>query len=74
MTMTAQSTDNAAATPKKKRPVEPRNGVDTPNLFATINAVKEQRELAQFTFRASNRWLKGTHSRSRIRAVQRRGR
>ena len=42
----------------------PRNGVDTPNLFATINAVAGQPELAQFKFRASNEWQKGTHSRS----------
>jgi uncharacterized OsmC-like protein len=44
----------------------PLNGVDTPTLFATINAVKSQPELAKFQFRATNRWLKGTHSRSRI--------
>jgi len=44
----------------------PLNGVDTPTLFATINAVKTQPELARFQFRATNRWLKGTHSRSRI--------
>ena len=43
----------------------PLNGVDTPTLFATINAVKTQPELARFQFRATNRWLKGTHSRSR---------
>jgi uncharacterized OsmC-like protein len=35
-------------------------------LFATINAVKGQPDLATFQFRATNRWLKGTHSRSRI--------
>lgn len=44
----------------------PLNGVDTPVLFATLNAVKAQPELAKFQFRATNRWLKGTHSRSRI--------
>jgi len=44
----------------------PLNGVDTPTLFATINAVKGTPELAKFQFRASNRWLEGTHSRSRI--------
>jgi uncharacterized OsmC-like protein len=42
------------------------NGVDTPKLFATVNAVKAQPELAKFQFRATNQWLKGTHSRSRI--------
>ncbi len=44
----------------------PRNGVDTPTLFATLNAVKGQPELAKFQFRATNRWVAGTHSRSRI--------
>jgi len=43
-----------------------RNGVDVPNLFATINAVRNQPELAQFRFRATNRWLVGTHSRTTI--------
>jgi len=42
------------------------NGVDTPTLFATINAVKGQPELAKFQFRARNRWVKGTNSRTRI--------
>jgi uncharacterized OsmC-like protein len=45
---------------------EPRNGVDVPTLFATLDAVKGQPELARFQFRASNRWLSGTHSRSTI--------
>lgn len=44
----------------------PRNGVDTPTLFATLDAVKAQRELAKFQFRASNRWISGTHSQSTI--------
>ena len=43
-----------------------RNGVDTAALFATINVVKDQRELAAFQFRATNRWQTGTHSRTRI--------
>jgi uncharacterized OsmC-like protein len=51
---------------KEKRAPEPRNGVDTPTLFATINAVAEQPELAKFKWRASNRWQQGTHSRTRI--------
>jgi len=44
----------------------PRNGVDTPKLFATINIVKSQPELARFQFRATNRWIKGANSRSRL--------
>jgi len=52
-------------TAEARREPVPMNGVDTPTLFATIGAVKEQPALAKFTFRASNRWLEGTHSRSR---------
>jgi uncharacterized OsmC-like protein len=43
-----------------------RNGVDTATLFATLDAVKGQNEIAKFQFRASNTWLNGTHSQSRI--------
>jgi uncharacterized OsmC-like protein len=43
-----------------------RNGVNTPVLLATINAVKEQPSLATFKFRAHNRWVTGTCSESRI--------
>lgn len=46
--------------------VIPRNGVNVPVLFATLNAVKGQTELAQFQFRATNQWVAGTHSRSTI--------
>jgi uncharacterized OsmC-like protein len=41
-----------------------RNGVDTATLFATLDAVKGQNEIAKFQFRASNTWVTGTHSRS----------
>jgi uncharacterized OsmC-like protein len=43
-----------------------RNGVDTATLFATLDAVKGQPEIAKFRFRAENTWQSGTHSRSRI--------
>ena len=45
-----------------------RNGVDTEMLFATLDAVKGQPELAQFQFRARNHWVSGTHSRGRIQS------
>jgi uncharacterized OsmC-like protein len=45
----------------------PLNGVDTPTVFATLDAVKANPELAKFQFRATNRWLSGTHNRSTIR-------
>src|SRR4026207_1949501 len=49
-----------------KRERGPLNGVDTPKLFATINVVKAQPELSKFRFRATNHWITGTHSRSRL--------
>jgi uncharacterized OsmC-like protein len=44
----------------------PRNGVDVPTLFATLDAVKGAPQIAQFQFRAGNEWVSGTHSRSVI--------
>ena len=52
------------AEPRRER--VPLNGVDTPTLFATINAVKGMPALAKFQFRATNQWVKGTHSRTVI--------
>jgi uncharacterized OsmC-like protein len=43
-----------------------RNGVDTATLFATLDAIKGDPEIAKFQFRASNRWISGTHSRSTL--------
>lgn len=63
--MTQVTTEQASST-KPKREVKPLNGVDTPMLFATINAVGQAPELAKFRFRATNQWLAGTHSRSTI--------
>ncbi|MEJ2206089.1 MAG: OsmC family protein [Gemmatimonadota bacterium] len=54
------------ATMNETRTRGPLNGVDTPTLFATVNAVDGQRELAQFRFRAENTWQTGTHSRTSI--------
>src|SRR3954462_11648621 len=44
-----------------------RNGVDTTTMFATLDAIKAQPEIAEFQFRASNRWLGGAHNRSTIK-------
>ena len=54
----------ATVEPRQARP--PLNGVDTPNLFATINFVAQNPPLAKFQFRATNRWIAGTHSRGTI--------
>ncbi len=47
-----------------KTPRPPLNGVDTPMLLSTINAVAGQPDLGRFQFRADNQWIEGTHSRS----------
>jgi len=54
----------ATAAKKNSRTPVPMNGVNTPTLLATINAVGSQPELAKFQFRASSRWISGTHSQS----------
>jgi len=43
-----------------------RNGVDTTKLFGTLDAIKGDPEIAKFQFRASNRWIAGTHNQSTI--------
>ena len=47
-------------TTAKTRPA--LNGVDTPTLFATLDAVRANPELAKFQFRATNRWISGTNN------------
>jgi uncharacterized OsmC-like protein len=54
------------AVTETRRERGPLNGVDTPTLFATLNAVKAAPDLAKFRFRARNRWIEGTHSESTI--------
>ena len=60
MTATAQPTATARPAPV------PRNGIDTPTIFATIGAVAQQPELAKFQFRATTRWVHGTHCRTTL--------
>jgi uncharacterized OsmC-like protein len=43
-----------------------RNGVDTTALFATLDAVKQAPQAANFQFRAHNQWVSGTHNRTTI--------
>jgi uncharacterized OsmC-like protein len=43
-----------------------RNGVNTEQMFGTLDLIKAQPELAKFQFRATNRWLGGAHNRSSI--------
>jgi uncharacterized OsmC-like protein len=43
------------------------NGVDTEQLYGTLDAIKALPELGPFQFRARNRWIDGAHSRTTIR-------
>jgi uncharacterized OsmC-like protein len=43
-----------------------RNGVDTEQMFGTLDLIKAQPELARFQFRATNQWICGAHNRSTI--------
>jgi uncharacterized OsmC-like protein len=43
------------------------NGVDTEQLYGTVDAIKALPELGLFRFRAANRWIDGAHSRTTIR-------
>jgi uncharacterized OsmC-like protein len=44
-----------------------RNGVDTAQVYGTLDALKAQPAAARFEFRVRNRWIDGPHSRSSIR-------
>ena len=43
------------------------NGVNVDQLFATINAIKENPGLAKFKFRAKNQWINGGQNRTSIK-------
>ena len=43
-----------------------RNGVDTQQLYGTLDAIAEDPELGAFQFRARNRWVAGAHNRTTI--------
>jgi uncharacterized OsmC-like protein len=44
-----------------------RNGVDSAQMYGTLDAIKADPELGVFQFRATNRWVDGAHNRSTIR-------
>src|SRR4051794_39498899 len=44
-----------------------RNGVDTGQMFGTLDAIRADPTLARFQFRARNRWIDGAHNRTTIR-------
>ena len=43
-----------------------RNGVDTEQMYGTLDAIKAQPELGIFQFRAVNQWIDGAHNRTTI--------
>ena len=43
-----------------------RNGVDTQQMYGTLDAIKAQPELGRFEFRARNHWIAGAHNRTTI--------
>jgi uncharacterized OsmC-like protein len=49
------------------QPTTSSNGLDTEKMVATVGALKANPELAQFEFRARNRWISGGENRSTIK-------
>ena len=45
-----------------------RNGVDSAQMYGTLDAIKENPALGIFQFRAQNHWIDGAHNRSTIQA------
>ena len=50
-------------------PAPVRNGIDTAQVYGTLDVLKAHPEAARFEFRVSNRWIDGTHSRSTIQSL-----
>src|SRR3954463_1334953 len=51
-------------TPASAPPI--RNGIDTAQVYGTLDVLRAQPEAARFEFRVRNRWIDGAHSRSTI--------
>ncbi len=43
------------------------NGIDTEQMFGTLDAINETPSIASFQFRARNKWIDGAHNRSTIK-------
>jgi uncharacterized OsmC-like protein len=50
-----------------RKPKAPRHGINTQGLVDTLGVVAKQPDIAKFQFRAANKWLDGTHSRSTMK-------
>ncbi|GMQ92730.1 MAG: OsmC family protein [Acidimicrobiia bacterium] len=53
--------------------VTERNGIDVDQLVGTIEAIKDQPDLAMFTFRASSSWEDGTYNKGAIQDFKQAG-
>ena len=42
------------------------NGVNVDELFATVDAIKVEPEIAKFNFRASNKWVNGGNNQTNV--------
>jgi len=43
------------------------NGVNVNELFNTIDLIKKNPDIAKFKFRATNKWISGTHCRATVK-------
>jgi uncharacterized OsmC-like protein len=43
------------------------NGINVGQLFKTIDLIKEKPDIAKFKFRATNKWIDGTHNRATVK-------
>ncbi len=43
------------------------NGINVTQLTETIEAIRKNPEIARFKFRATNRWVEGTHNRATVK-------
>ncbi|KAF5035450.1 OsmC-like protein [anaerobic digester metagenome] len=43
------------------------NGVNVDQVLSTIDRIKEKPEIANFSFRARNSWVSGTHNRATVK-------
>jgi len=50
----------------KKEP-KLENGINIDQLFATVDLIKQKPDVAEFKFRATNKWINGTHSQATVR-------
>jgi len=55
-------------------PSQYRNGVDTQQMYGTLDAIKDDPSLGRFQFRVSNRWIDGSTTAARSRASTARAR